>query len=108
MAYTVPARPDGPWFRVFQIDLDEKEHVSAVHAICDPATLDVIRAMTRGGMDIAGCGQVHAELRLPVETALELYWATGKVRGDEPRHVHTDPVNESLNWVYCSLMDEVD
>ena len=105
-AYTVPRFPPAkPWFRVSRIDFDGEERVSAVHAICDPATLDVIRAVTFGGMDVAGAGVFHAELRLPVATALELYRTTGQVRGDEPRYPHTHVVNESLNWVYCSLID---
>ena len=55
---------------------------------------------------MAGCGQIHAEIRLPAETALELYRVTGQVRGDEPRHPHTDVVYHSLNWVYCSLLED--
>ena len=106
-AYTVPRLPaDEPWFRVFRIDFGPGEEVTAVHAICDPATMDVIRAVTRGGMDVAGVGRFHAEMRLPAGTALELYQVTGKVRGDEPRYPHTHVVNESLNWVYCSLIED--
>jgi hypothetical protein len=106
-AYTVPRPPPGtPWFRVFRIDFDADEKVSGVHAICDPATLDVIRAVSRGGMDVAGCGVFHAEVRLPVETVLELYRVTGKVRGDEPRYPHAHVAGQSLNWVYCSLIGE--
>jgi hypothetical protein len=108
-AYTVPARMEGPWFRVFRIDFDDSEEVAAVHAICDRATWDVIQAMTNGldlRMDVAGVGQYHAEARLPLAVVLELYRATGKVRGDAPRYPHTHVVNESLNWVYCSLISE--
>ena len=103
--------PEGAWFRVFQIDLDDGERVSAVHTFMDPATLDVIRGMTGNAMnpgDVAGVGKRHAQVRLPRGVLLELYRATGRIRGDDPRYPHTNPVNRGLNLVYCSLIEGED
>jgi hypothetical protein len=100
VAYTVPeARSGTPWFRIFRIDLDDSEEMAVVHAICDPATLDVVRALAPGA-HVTGNGKFHAELTLPAAVALELKRVTAQVRATEPRWPHTHVVNESLNWVF--------
>ena len=103
--------PEGPWFRVFQIDLDETERVSAAHAFMDPVTLDVIRGIAGDRMsvnDTAGVGTRHAQVRFPRDVLLEIYRATGRISGADPRYPHTNPVNRGLNLVYCSLIDGED
>lgn len=100
--------PDGPWFRVTQIDFDTDEEVSFVHAVCDPATLAVVRELVAVAPADVTSGprpEDPAGVRFPVDTAMELYRITGKVPCGEPRYAYTGPVNESLNWVYCSLVD---
>jgi hypothetical protein len=106
-----PLPEGGTWFRIFQIDLDDRERVFAVHAFLDPATLSVTRGMAGEHMypgDVAGVGQRHAQVRFPRDVLLELYRATGRIRGDDPRYPITHPVYESLNRVYCALIDGED
>jgi hypothetical protein len=95
-------------FRVTRIDLDENEHVSAVHAVADDATADLVRVLAGGAsLDIrAGAwdGGVLGTITMPVAAFKIVLDASGKIPGDDPRY--REGLNDSLFRVWNGLISE--
>jgi hypothetical protein len=91
-----------PLFRITAITFDDSEAVQAVTALADGACLDFIRA--ESPLAPASGGR-PATVTLPVAELLRLYGTAGEITGLDPRHAGSIPVWDSLNWVYCSLID---
>jgi hypothetical protein len=96
-------------FRVTRIDLDENQDVSAVHAVTDQATLEVIRQLAAGSFDItghAGTGLRHPgswAIRLPSRTFLEVLYHSGKICGGDP--LYRPGLNSSLFRIWAGLIE---
>jgi len=94
-------------FRVTWIELDEAENVSAVHAVADDATADVVRALAGGSRMTVSRSVSSAELsviRMPVSTFRIVLDASGKIPGDDPQY--RPGLNNSLSRVYDGLISE--
>lgn len=94
-------------FRVTRIDLDGKEDVSAVHAVADEETLEVLRQLTDSEISIYGREGRHAAnvlLRLPVRAFAEAYRASGRIPGNAPQY--RPGLNDSMARVYFGLISD--
>jgi hypothetical protein len=94
-------------FRVTRIDLGETEKVSAVHAVADEQTLDVIRELADGA-PLGTSPENHVPgadwlITMPVLTFLAVLHASGKIPGNDPRY--RPGLNDGLFRVWAGLME---
>jgi hypothetical protein len=101
--------PGEPWFRVFQVDLGREQEVTAVHAYCDPGTLDVIENLAGaswGSSYVAGRGQDHAQVRMPAAVMLAVWRQMDTMPGTDPRY--RSEVSTNLGRVYFGLIEDTE
>jgi hypothetical protein len=99
LAPDAPDAPAAPRFRITAITFDDREQLEAVTALAGGPCLDFIASAAPA---VAGGGSTVTLARAGL---LALYQAAGQIPGTDPRHAGSLPVWESLNWVYCSLID---
>lgn len=93
-----------PKFRLASVAFDENEDVSSVTAVASASTLAVIREFL-GDIGWTVLSESESSVTFPVSQALELFDATGKVNGLDPRSEHTSPVWNSLSTVVYGLIE---
>jgi hypothetical protein len=94
--------------RVTNICFDEEEEVAELTAVVRDDAYEVVTGIlgdvntvdtSRGGTEMT--------ITLPVGDAMRLYDECGKMTGLDPRYKQgSHEIWESLNWVYCGLIDE--
>jgi hypothetical protein len=92
-----------PLFRVTAILFDFREQVEAVTALAGGPCLSFIRAEAPGIQVPDGTAVL---VTLPIDEAMRVLRAAGQVTSLDPRYDGSHPVWTSLNWVYCSLLDD--
>ncbi|MCU1656141.1 MAG: hypothetical protein JWO57_797 [Pseudonocardiales bacterium] len=95
-------------FRITNIRFDDEEEVAELTAVVRDDAYTVITGIvgevntlnaTRGGTEMT--------IALPADNAMRLYGECGQMTGLDPRREQGGhEIWDSLNWVYCSLMDE--
>jgi hypothetical protein len=94
------------YFRVTTISLDRDQEVSVVQAIASPDTASWIGSLAVSGMDITGGAPDGTLVRMTALTLMEVFSASGKVRGDDPCYPHSHAVYDSLARVVFGLIEE--
>lgn len=94
-------------FRITSIALDEDEEVSGITAVVRDDTHQVITGMV-GAVDTSNVtrGGTEMTITMPVAQMSGLLRQCGKTTGEDPRAEHTHEIYDSLNWLFCSLMDD--
>jgi len=93
-------------FRVTQLDLDEAEEVSAVHAVADDATAGVLRALAGRGMAVTGrAGSNHELVSVLLDrvTLIAAFQASERIPADDPQY--RPALNEGLSRVWGWLLE---
>jgi hypothetical protein len=95
-------------FRITNIRFDDDEEVTELTAVVRDDAFGVIAGIIEdvNTVNTARC-DTEMTVVLPVKDAMTLYRECGSMNGLDPRHEQGGhQIWDSLNWVYCSLMDE--
>lgn len=95
-------------FRVTNIRFDEEEEVTELTAIVRNDAYKVITGILANvNTTNTARGGTEMTIILPVSDAMNLFRECGKMTGLDPwSEQGGQEIWKSLNWVYCSLIDE--
>ena len=93
-------------FRIIRIDFDGDESVESVTAVASGAALTLIREVTGTEPAWEVLSESEMLVTLPAADVLDLYRDINpRTVGTDPAHEHASAIWNSLNWVYCSLIN---